>query len=154
MLNNIKATLLRMSELSWESLTKLKAWMKMSASFNSFDGENFNSPSLKIAQASDANGTPVVFCPVETCFLVSAYAVSPNVTPLEAQHAGDVIDAEIARHAQRNGISKMLIVVPKDYPALQDGEWKEFRVYERRIATAFNTHAINTTPQGLSQVVN
>jgi len=128
----IKASLLRYCEMSWPSLALLKRWMKLAASFNGFDLDGFSNPSLKIAQATDADDQPICFCPVETVFLVSAYAVSPAATQAEARKAGDALDALIARQATMSGVSKMLIVVPRDHPELE-GEWKEVRIYERKI---------------------
>jgi hypothetical protein len=130
---SIKATLLRYSEMSLSSLTLLKSWMRRSASFNMFDAENFTASSLRIAQATNEQGETLCMCPIETVFLVSAYAVSPNTTPSEAQMAGDILDGAIARIAQQQGIQKLLIVVPKDHPALPEEEYEQVRVYTRRI---------------------
>jgi len=128
----MRATLLKLCEMSWASLAQLKRWMKHSASFNLFDVASFNNPNLQIAQAWNERGEVIALSPVENVLLVSAYAVNPTATQSEAQTAGDEIDAEIAAFAQRNGVSKMLLVVPADHPPL-DGEWKHVRVYERPI---------------------
>ena len=117
MFDNIKTRLLKLSEMSWENLRELKAWMKRSQSFNKhFDVDAFNNPKLKIAQAVNQQGTTLVFCPVETVLMVSAYCVNPNVDPLTARNAGDYLDAAIAREAQKMGTSKIMIVVPEEFP--------------------------------------
>jgi hypothetical protein len=154
MLNNIKATIFKYFELSWPSRIQLKSWLTVSKSFNDFDAENFNSPTLRIAKATNEQGKPVVFVPFETVFLLSAYAVSPQATPIEAQRAGDEIDREIAVQAQRNGISKMLLVLPRDSPALPKGEWREVRVYERKIPNAVNLHGVGCSTPSLPQYIN
>lgn len=134
MLNNLKARILKYCEMGWKELALLKRWMKHSTTFNTFDPEAFSSPSLRVAVGTNEQGDPIVFCPIESVLMVSAYAVSPSLSPAEAQRAGDVLDAAIAREAQRAGVSKLLLVLPKDYPVLPDSEWREVRVYERQIA--------------------
>jgi hypothetical protein len=142
----MKATLRKFWELSWSDLCNLKAWMKRSASFNGFDVEQFQSnATLRIASATNERNEVVCYTPVETCFVVSAFAVSPNATPSEARAAGDLIDSEIAHYAQRAGVSKLLLIVPKDHPALQDNEWsdfKEVRVFERKIPSTINSGGV------------
>ncbi|HWO32396.1 MAG TPA: hypothetical protein VNO32_26675, partial [Candidatus Acidoferrum sp.] len=78
-------------------------------------------------------GEVICYTPIETVFMVSAYAVSPTATAAEAQRAGDVIDAAVAHQAQLAGVSKMLLVVPATHPDLPEGEWKQVRVFERKI---------------------
>jgi hypothetical protein len=140
--NNIKAALFRYCDLGLSHLTWLKRWMRLSKSFNGFDPENFSASSLRVAVATNSKDDPLVFCPVETCMMISAYAVSPSTTTAEAQRAGDLIDAELERQAQMQGINKLLIVLPKDQPPLPEGEWKEVRVFERKIPSAVVTHGI------------
>jgi len=141
----MKATLLKWWEMSWPARTKLKAWMRQSASFNGVDPVTFSDPSIRIAQASNEQGEPLVFCPVQTCFLLDGYAVGPEVTPEEAHRAGDLIDSMLEREAQRAGVSKLLICIPEGCPNLPEGEWKTVRVYERLIPSAVNTHLIDAS---------
>jgi len=136
MLNDIKAQLFKYCDLGLSQLTWLKRWMKQSSSFNGFAPENFSTSSLRVAVATNSQDEPMVFCPVETVMMISAYAVSPALTPSEAQRAGDVIDAQIERQAQLQGINRLLIVLPKDQPPMPEGEWKEVRVFERKIPQA------------------
>ncbi|HEY6767998.1 MAG TPA: hypothetical protein VI386_24855 [Candidatus Sulfotelmatobacter sp.] len=156
-LTNIKASLLRYSDMSLSALTQLKAWMKRSASFSNFDVESFAATSLRVASATSATGETLCYCPIETVFMVSAYAVNPNATPTEARTAGDAIDAQVARQAQLAGVSKLLIVVPADNPCLQENEWsdfKEVRVFERKIPNTVNTPVGCSTPSQETQYLN
>src|SRR5438445_13275940 len=96
LMNNMKATLMRWCQLSWGQRVELKAWAKRSKSFSSFDVSEFENPLLKVATATNATGETVVYCPVQTCFLVNAFVVSPSATPEEATSAGDLLDSELA----------------------------------------------------------
>lgn len=141
MFSNVRAHLSKYCDLSWKELTLLKAWMKLSKSFNSFSPESFSSPSLRIAIATNEQRQPIAFCPVETILMVSAYAVSPTVSPTEAQLFGEAVDGEISLRAQQQGISKILIVVPENQTELP-GEYKTMRVYERIVPPTFNMHGL------------
>jgi hypothetical protein len=128
---SIRATLLRFCELSWQARTELKAWLQKDA-----DKECFSNPTtLRVASAQNAGGQAVSYCLVEQAFVVSGFAVNQNATPDEAQLAGDSITMKLEDEATRAGASKLLLVVPRGCPA-PGGEWKELKVYERRIAQA------------------
>src|SRR5258708_17406443 len=159
MLNNLRARIMRYCELSWDDLKNLKAWAKRSASFNSFPPETFSSPSLKVAVATDADGKVVCMTPIETCYMVSAFLVSPEATSETASMAGDLIDAELAASAARAGVSKLLIVLPADHPCLKDNpEWADFRevrVYERKFNQTLGTGGIRLSkPAQATQFLN
>lgn len=132
-LNNIKARILKYCDLSNADLIWIKRWMKQSASFSKFDMDAFTSPSLQFATATTEGGEPLAYCPIERVFMVSAYAVSPTITPSQAQKVGDILDAAMAHAAQREGVSKFLLIVPKDHPALPEEEFSEVRMYVRKI---------------------
>jgi hypothetical protein len=141
MLNNLRARIFKYCDISWKDLCNLKAWSKRSASFNSFPPENFSNPNLKVAVATDSDGEVVCMTPIETCFMVSAFLVSPNATPEEAAIAGDSIDAALAASATRAGVSKMLIVLP-DHIKFQGkdfGDFRTVRVYERNFPLTVNS---------------
>lgn len=127
------ARIFKYCELSWPALTELKAWLRKSTTFNTFDMSMFANPALRVATATDASGNTIAYCPVESCFLISAYAVNPKATEAEATLAGDEIDAMLESEGQRAGISKCLIVLPPNHPGLPLDEFREVRVYERRI---------------------
>jgi|HubBroStandDraft_6_1064221.scaffolds.fasta_scaffold140617_2 hypothetical protein len=133
MLNNIKAKLFRLWEMSWADLTWLKAW----AAFSNFDLENINSLSAKFAVATDADGGTLCITPIEQVYLVRCFAVRRNVSPEEACFAGDIMDAEIARQAEMNGISRLIIEVPACHPSLPDEKW--IRIVERKIPQSIAT---------------
>jgi hypothetical protein len=86
--------------------------------------------------------------------LVARYsAVNPTATPSEAQSAGDAIDRELELHAQRNGISKVLVVLPENMPTMPNE--KRIRIVERKTAPAVNTHGIGCfTPSQATQYSN
>src|ERR1700693_2390484 len=116
MLSNIKARILKYFDLSWKDRTLLKAWSKLSASFNSFDPENFSATSLRVAKATTEDGEPIAFCPIATAFIVSSYAVNPALDEGSAQRAGNLIDWHIEQAAQLAGISRCLVVLPSESP--------------------------------------
>jgi hypothetical protein len=122
--------------------------MKRSASFNGFDLESFSATSLRVASATNEDGEALCYCPIETVLMVSAYAVNPSITPEEAQRAGDAIDRQLEWHAQQAGIQKMLVVLPKDHPGLPLDEFKEVRVFERKIpqSAMMGLGSFNTKP--------
>lgn len=148
------ARIFKLCEMGWKDLTKLKAWSKLSASFNDIAPETFNNPSLCIASATNSVGETVCYCPIETVFMVSAYALSPTATPAEAHEAGDRIDAEIEKLAQRNGVSKCLICVPEGCSNLPEGEWKRVSVYERKIPQSIAMGSEQFTPSHATRFVN
>jgi hypothetical protein len=133
MFNNIKATLMKYCELSWESLTQLKKAIAVSRSFNNFDATTFNSPSVRVAVAVNEQGTPIAWCPVETIMVARAFAVVPGTSPEDAQRAGDAIDAEIAAVAAAKGITRLLLVVDANHPGMGGDEWRGLKVFERQI---------------------
>jgi len=68
----------------------------------------------------------------------------PTATEAEARRAGDAIDSLIEREAQIAGVGKCILVLPKDHPYLPESDWKEVRVYERKIPNAVATHGITS----------
>jgi len=143
--NKLKATILRYCDLSYKSLVELKQWAKRSASFNSFPPENFASPSLRVAVATNSDGETVCMTPIETVFLASTFLVNPLATQAEALAAGDEIDRQLSMEAQRVGASALLIMVPASNPKFRGKEWSDFktmRVYERKFPNTVGTGGI------------
>lgn len=130
----MKAQILKYCELSWGMLTQFKAFMGWST-FSRFNPSELNTPSLRIAQATNDAGDAVVFCPVEQILFVSGYALKPTATKDEAQRAGDAVDHEIAKLGQQLGISKAMIILPKNAPddCLENEDGEVVRVFVRRI---------------------
>jgi len=147
------ARILKYCEMSLPALTALKAFMKRSASFNGFDVDSFN-PSLRIAQVTDVQGNPLVFCPIEQVYMVRSFAVSPKATEAEARRAGDIIDQEIAHQAQRAGITKLLLVVPNNYPNLPDEKFEQVKIFVRKVAPAIAMQGVGYHAQSPTQYVN
>jgi len=150
----MKAQILKYCELSWDMLTHFKSFMGWST-FSRFDPSELATPSLRIAQATK-DGNPIVFCPVETTLLVSGYAMNPSATKDEAQLAGDAIDVEVARLGQQLGVTKMLIVLPKnapdDYLLEEDGE--VIRVFVRKIPQSAVSFGVPVTQSQTGKYLN
>ncbi|MGB8989912.1 MAG: hypothetical protein WCC37_25165 [Candidatus Sulfotelmatobacter sp.] len=146
-MRDIKATVLRYCELSWGMLTKFKAFMKWST-FCTFDPAEFTTPSLRVVTATNERGEHIVFAPIETCLFVSGYALSPTATKDEAFQAGNAMDAMVARVGKENGISKMLVVLPKNAPAdlLENEDGEVIRVFVRKIPQSVLMGAVTVTP--------
>jgi hypothetical protein len=93
-------------------LTDFKKWAKLSRVFNSFSMERLTSPTTRMAVAEDKNGTPIVFCAVEKVALIRNFCVDPKAGKINAQLAGDQIDAQLAWQCAKEGIQSYFIVVP------------------------------------------
>jgi hypothetical protein len=126
----MKSQILKYCELSWEALTHFKAFLGWST-FCKFDVAELTTPSLHIATAVNKQGVPMAFCPIENILLVS-YALNPNATKEEAGRAGDAVDTEVAKYAQRLGVSKAMIVLPEGV-TIPDDEGETIRVHIRKI---------------------
>src|SRR6266851_2729331 len=96
LISNMKATILRMGEMPFPMLTQLKAWLQRS--FNG--GDIDNSPSLRVAFATNENNEVVTYAPVQQVFLISHYAVNPTATEAEARRAGNEIDLLLEAEAR------------------------------------------------------
>lgn len=149
MLNNIKASLLRYCDMSWSALTELKRLLQQSAVVGSvFDVESLSNPSLRIAQATNAVGQVICFCPIEQAVVINPLAFNPKATEIEMYAAGAAIEAELAHQAALSGVSKLLMVVPDNMPSMP-GE-RFIRIVERKIVPAVITQGIATqTTQAL-----
>ena len=129
---NLKATLLRYCDLSWKSLTEIKSWFKRSGARDGFNVESFNNPKLQVISATNEDGQTVAHCLVESCYLFSAYLTNPEFKgEPEQQQAGNVIDGALAHLAQREGITKLLIVLPDSFPSQPEERW--VRTVERKV---------------------
>lgn len=143
--NTVKARLFKYCDLGYSTLVQLKSWLRHSKTFNSFSPEEFSNPTLKMAVATSPNGEVVCMTPIQTCWMVNAFCVNPAASSIDARIAGDAIDAELARQAQKHGVSKLLIVVPKDHPSLKDNDLSDFnevRIFERKFNQLSNSGGI------------
>ena len=124
------ARIFKLSELSWRDLCDVKKWFRRDTTREGFTLESLE-PSLKIAKATNSVGQTLAFCPIEPTYLVGAFVQNPEATSVEIGKAGDFIDGEIARLAQREGVTKYLIVLPTDVPSQRGERW--IRVIERSV---------------------
>ena len=141
------ARIFRYSDLSWLALTQIKSWFRSSAAREGFTLQNLaNNPSMHIAQAVNSVGQTLAFCPIESCYLVGAFIQNPEATSVEIGRGGDFIDSEIAKLAQREGVSKFLIVLPTGVPNQPGEHW--LRVVERQVPQPIITGGIPHTQVG------
>lgn len=124
------AKLLRYRELSARVLERLKQIMR-GPSYWGFDPADIESPSVRVAVSIKEDGEPGVFCPVENVMLIRAYGVPVGTTPSEGRQAADLLDAEIVTQAQKDGITKLLVVVPPGHKPPK--EYQEVKGYIRPI---------------------
>jgi hypothetical protein len=107
----LTAKLLRYRELSTKVLERLQRIMR-GPSYWGFDPADIESPSVRVAVTTMEDGQPGPFCPVEHVMLIRAAGVPEGITTPQAHEAGDLIDTEIVTAAQREGITKLLMVLP------------------------------------------
>ena len=118
--------------MSLSMLTDFKKWAKLSRVFNSFSMERLTSPTTRMAVAEDKNGTPIVFCAVEKVALIRNFCVDPKAGKMNAQLAGDQIDALLSHQCAKEGIQSYFICVPPGLPSPEG--FKPVLMYERAIA--------------------
>ena len=117
-------------ELSWHDLCNIKRWFQRSAAREGFTLESFN-PSIRVAKAENSVGQTICLTPIEVCYVVGAYIHNPAATSVETPQAGDAIDVEIARLAQREGVTRFLMAIPDSQPSEPGEKW--IRVVEREV---------------------
>ena len=137
---SMKTSLLKFCEMSWDALTQFKTFIKSTPV--KCDLEAFSDPTLQIAQATNEIGQMICCCPVEQAYVMSVFAFNPNATDIEITDASCSIEAAIIRQAELAGVSRLLMVLPKNAPSMQ-GE-RSVRILERRITPAVNTHAMGS----------
>jgi|SRR6267154_4356466 len=120
------------SDLSWQALTQIKRWFNRSATREGFTLDSFNNnPSLRVAQAVNSVGQTICLTPIEVCYVVGAFIHNPESTSVEISQAGDALDLEISRLAQREGVTKFLIAIPDCQPSEPGEKW--IRVVPREV---------------------
>ena len=144
------ARIFKYSDLSWKDLTNIKRWFRRDAARNGFSLESFNNPSLRVAQAVNSVGQTICLTPIESCYLVGAYIHNPEATSVEIPQAGDSIDLELSRLAQREGITKFLIALPDSHPSEQGERW--IRIVERQVPQPVVMGGVSSTQANTAQV--
>ena len=131
--NTIKATLLKYHDLSWNTLTEIKKWFGQSSrSRDGFTMDSFvNNRKLQVATATNSVGQNIAHCLIEPCYMFSAYVLNPEATEIEQRRAGDVIDGALAHLAQKEGVQKLLLLLPDSYPSQPEEKW--VRIVERQV---------------------
>jgi len=126
----MKATIQKLCEMGWESLTRFKALCKWSKA--PVEPETFASPSLRIASATNEAGQEIAFCVLENVLLLRTSVFDPSTTLTEVGRCGDYIDQQVAVHAQRLGISQVMVAVPNDFHDFDD-ECITMKFYLRKV---------------------
>jgi hypothetical protein len=94
---------------------------------------------VRVAQATDADGAPVVFASIENVLVVTGHSINPSATAEEARQSGDVITGEVIKSARLEGVSKIWVVAPDSY----DGpDVRTIRVVEEKVPQALPTQRI------------
>lgn len=150
MLSTIKTRIYKYADLSREVLTQLKAWLKRTPS--SFVVENLTNPSTRIVQVTNAAGQVLCFCPVEQAVILNPPLFNPKATGVEQFSAGATIEEALAHEAELSGASKLLMVIPSNYPNFPGERW--IRVVERRITPLVATHMSSQTTTPPSNFLN
>jgi hypothetical protein len=125
------ARIFKYADLSWKDLTNVKRWFQRAQARHGFTFENFN-PSMRLAKAENSIGQTITLTPIEICYVVGAYICNPDATSVEIRQAGDSIDVEVMRMAQREGVQRVLVALP-DSHATEAGEFW-IRVVERNVS--------------------
>jgi hypothetical protein len=136
----MRARIFKYCELSWSDLCSIKRWFQRSAAREGFTFDRLNS-SMKVAKAVNSVGQTLAFCPIESCYLVSAFIQNPEATSVEIGRGGDFIDLEIAKLAQREGVSKFVIVLPTSVPSQPGERW--IRIVERQVPQPILTGGVS-----------
>jgi hypothetical protein len=122
----------RVCELSWDDLRNIKRWFRRDEAREGFTLESFaNNPTMRVAKATNAIGQTIVLCPIEPCYIIGAFLRNPDATGPELPLAGDCIDMELSKLAQREGVNKFLIAIPDSRPSEPGEKW--IRVIERTV---------------------
>jgi len=145
------ARIVKYADLSWKDLTNIKRWFQREATREGFTLDSLN-PSMKIAKATNSVGQTIAFCPIENCFVIGAFIQDPLATSVELGKAGDCIDAEVTRLAQREGVTKCFIALPDNVPT-QPGE-RSIRVIERQITRPITTGGVISNAQSTCAQLN
>jgi hypothetical protein len=156
-MSTLKVKLLKFVDLGWQSLAQFRVWLSLGKASSGFEftADNLTSPSTRVATVTNANGETLAYCPVERILWLREYAVNPTIDPSEAQAAGDLIDYELEKLARDAGISKMLLVVPKDYPTEPGDEFEQVKIFVRKVAPSVTAPGIDCfTPSQATQYLH
>ncbi len=94
---------------------------------------------VRVAKATDAEGSPVVFVNIENILVVTGHSINPSASPEEARQSGDVITGEVIKSARLEGVSRVWVVAPDDYTG---PDVRIIRVVEEKIPQALTTQRI------------
>lgn len=122
MLNNIKAKLRKLADVTAEDCLNFFRW-----SDSELDATNPNT----IVCSALLDGEPVLYLTAEPVFVLDQYAVHPKTTPSQATEAGYTIDVALVHEMKKTGIGKALIVLPQDAPTQPDEQ--VLRYIERKL---------------------
>jgi hypothetical protein len=150
MLNSMKTSIWKYADLSWDTLSKLKAWFRPDIAREGFTLENLNN-SIKVVEVKNSVNQTVALCPIERCFIVQQI-VNPQATLIETGRAGDFVDQQLERLAQSEGMERFLIALPSSYPSQPDEVW--VRVISRQVPQIAAMQSIDGAAQAHSALNN
>jgi hypothetical protein len=136
----MRARIFKYCELSWSDLCNIKRWFQHSVAREGFSLHSLN-PSMKVAKAVNSVGQTLGFYPIESCYLLGAIIQNPDATDVEIGSGGDFIDSEIAKLAQREGVSKFVIALPTSVPSEPGERW--IRIVERQVPQPILTGGVS-----------
>jgi hypothetical protein len=152
MLSNMKTSIFKFADLSWDSLAKIKKWFRQDIVRDGFNLQSFrNNPSLKVVEVHNSVGETIALFPIEPCFVVNQI-VNPQATPIEASVAGDNADRALAKLAQQEGITRFLIICPTNSPTQPDERW--VRIIERTVPQVTATQSVDCAKQSTTAYIN
>ena len=95
---------------------------------------------VRVAKATDAEGSPVVFVNIENILVVTGHSINPSASPEEARQSGDAITGEVIKSARLEGVSRVWVVAPDSITTGPDV--RTIRVVEEKVPQALTTQRI------------
>jgi len=160
-MKNIQATILKASDIaamSFDMVRQALSWVRGTAVLGWFARAS-QSPSFRLAVATDDSGTPLTYVPIEQTFIIRDFIVNPTATTEQSQEAGDRINDEIQSMAEKAGISKYLLFTNQDVPRDEFCREVKGKIYEitfppRTQSVQLESHLVNHLVTPSTQFLN
>lgn len=149
-----RAKLMRYCDLSWSALTEIKSWLKRSRGLrDGFTVESFSNPKLQVISATNEDGQTMAHCLIEPAYLFSAYLVHPDLKDIAEQtDVGNAVDAALSHQAQKDGVTRLLMVLPDSHRSEPDERW--VRVIEKKVPQIAAIQAMGSYTQSPATYFN